>query len=51
MRHEIEDYTTNDLIAAINSDFQTDSNKAECIAELLHRMTLEQEGVAEILSQ
>ena len=51
MTHEIEDYTTNDLIAAINSDFQTDHNKAEYTAELLHRLTQEQEGVEEILSQ
>ena len=51
MNHEIEDYTTNDLIAAINSDFQTDANKAEYTMELLHRMLKEQEGLEEVLSQ
>jgi len=51
MRHEIEDYTMADLEAAINSDFQTDAIKAECIAELLHRIHSEQEGLADALSQ
>ena len=51
MKHQIEDYTTNDLIAAINSDFQTDANKAEFIVELLHRITQEQEGVEDVMSQ
>ena len=51
MKHEIEDYTTNDLIAAINSDFQTDANKAAYTAELLHREYGEREGIEDVLSQ
>ena len=51
MNHEIEDYTTNDLIAAINSDFQTDANKAEYTAELLHRTYKEQEILKDTLIQ
>ena len=51
MLHRVQDYTMADLEAAINSDFQTDAIKAECIAELLHRIHSEQEGLEDALSQ
>ncbi len=51
MNHPPEDLLTSELVTAINSEFQTDHNKATYTAELLHRMLKEQEGVEEILSQ
>ena len=51
MLHRVEDYTVADLEATINSDFQTDATKAECIVELLHRILKEQEGIEDVMSQ
>ena len=45
MNHPPEDLLTSELVTAINSDFQTDHNKAAYTVELLHRMLKEREGV------
>jgi hypothetical protein len=49
MMHRIEDLTLQDLIACINSDFQTQANKDEANAELLHRKHDEELDLASIL--
>ena len=45
MLHRPQDLLTSELVTAINSDFQTDHNKAAYTVELLHRMLKEREGV------
>lgn len=51
MLHRVLDYTMADLEAAINSDFQTEYIKSECMAELLHRLEQEREEIEDVLSQ
>jgi hypothetical protein len=48
MRHDIEFYTDSDLKAAIRSEFQLQSVKDECEAELTRR-TFEYEREADIV--
>ena len=40
-----------DLIACINSDFQTEAKKQEAEAELNHRTYSEQQGIEDVMSQ
>ena len=51
MLHRPQDLLTRELIRAINSEFQTEENKAAYTAELLHREYGEREGIEEVLSQ
>ena len=51
MNHLPKDLLTRELVAAINSDFQTDANKAAYTAELLHRIYEEQVGIEDVMSQ
>ena len=43
MRHEIEDFNRDDLLAAIISDYHTDEFKDRCIAQYL-RITYGEEA-------
>ncbi len=49
MTHGIEDFTLRDLIACINSDFQTQANKDEAEFELLHRKYDEELDLASVM--
>jgi hypothetical protein len=51
MRHLPEDMPTRDLVAGIQSPYQTEFNKAAYTAELLHRKHSEQEGLEDVMSQ
>jgi len=51
MQHRPQDLPTRDLIAGIQSPYQTEYNKAAYIAELLHREYEEQVGLEDALSQ
>lgn len=49
MRHLIEDYTTADLIAAINSKLHTIAWRNEAMAEYYSRKCKEHEGLADVV--
>jgi len=51
MQHRPQDLPTRDLVAGIQSPYQTEENKAAYTAELLHREYGEREGIEEVLSQ
>ena len=51
MLHLPKDLPTRDLVAGIQSEYQTEENKAAYTAELLHRIYSEQEGIEDVMSQ
>ena len=51
MKHRPQDLPTRDLVAGIQSPYQTEFNKAAYIAELLHREHEERQGIEDVLSQ